>query len=223
MWTLPLSLEARDRELKYIRRMAELNGYDDCLVDGLNRKHRMRGERKNFTSLKPMNRRERSVITGNNRNTKLAVMPYYKPLTEKLERLLKKEGVHVCYKNKNNLRDMIGQVKVPRRDDEKSGIYRIDCQECDSYYIGQTTRRLQERIKEHTRACNGMAGNSTVAVHCAEMDPEHHKGGHKMVRSVDNLALMDAYESLYIETGENLMNTGAPPITSSLFKLLKRK
>lgn len=45
-----------------------------------------------------MNARERATGNGNDskRSGRMAAMPYYKPATEKLARLLKKEGIHVC-------------------------------------------------------------------------------------------------------------------------------
>lgn len=30
-------------------------------------------------------------------------------------------------------------------------VYKIDCQECDSSYVGQTKRRLEVRVKEHQK------------------------------------------------------------------------
>lgn len=31
-------------------------------------------------------------------------------------------------------------------------LYKIKCNDCDSYYIGQTGRTFQERYKEHTKS-----------------------------------------------------------------------
>lgn len=75
---------------------------------------------------------------------------------------------------------MIGRVKAPRKTEEKSGIYRIDCHDCDTYYVGQTIRRLGERIREHSWACiSQRVDRSAVAIHCQENG--HQKGGYEIL------------------------------------------
>ena len=34
---------------------------------------------------------------------------------------------------------------------KKSGVYKIDCKQCEKVYIGQTKRNLETRTKEHFR------------------------------------------------------------------------
>ena len=34
----------------------------------------------------------------------------------------------------------------------KSGVYRLQCSDCPTIYIGQTGRKLKERVSEHNRA-----------------------------------------------------------------------
>ena len=38
--------------------------------------------------------------------------------------------------------------------DKKNGVYKINCKNCSSWYIGKTKRRCNARIKEHQAACS---------------------------------------------------------------------
>ena len=47
------------------------------------------------------------------------------------------------------------------RKDEGPGVYNIDCKDCSKCYIGETGRKLDMRIKEHSR----LAENSALSAH----------------------------------------------------------
>ena len=52
--------------------------------------------------------------------------------------------------------------------DRKSGVYRLNCKDCDACYIGQTGRNFRERIAEHRRAVGKADCNSMFASHLFE-------------------------------------------------------
>ncbi len=52
------------------------------------------------------------------------VLPFSKA-SEKLENVLKRQGMNVCYNSRGNLKEHIGGVKRGRPKRERSGIYRI--------------------------------------------------------------------------------------------------
>lgn len=82
---------------------------------------------------------------------------------------------------------------------ERSGFYEIGCSNCEMSYIGQTKRIIEIRDKEHSRAC---------------------RNKDKLLESVNNPFLLDAFESLHIARGLDLMNTGEPPIKSVFINTL---
>ena len=45
-------------------------------------------------------------------------------------------------------------------------IYKINCKDCDKVYIGQTSRALRSRTREHKRAIFTGDKNSLLAQHC---------------------------------------------------------
>jgi len=44
-------------------------------------------------------------------------------------------------------------------------VYKIRCRNCDSVYVGQTSRALKTRVKEHAKAIATLDKNSLLAKH----------------------------------------------------------
>jgi hypothetical protein len=218
MWNLPLTGERRQKELEYIVRMAQINGYDKKLVMKLNKKHKMRRERRDCTSLKPIHKSSRTSRTNDQKfDRRLVTIPYYSRMTNCLSNKLRTNGVNSIYQSKGSLKCLIGKVKKKRSRIESSGIYNIECEDCEGNYIGQTKRRIETREKEHARAITlKQPTKSALAEHC--LDEGHNKGVCKVLKEVRNPFHLDAWESLYIAKGEELVNTGEPPIRSKLFE-----
>ena len=77
-------------------------------------------------------------------------IPYVKGLSERLTKVFKKHGVQTYHKPFNTLRAQLVHPKDPTPAEKKSGvIYKINCNECDGDYIGETARNLGARVKEH--------------------------------------------------------------------------
>ena len=47
-------------------------------------------------------------------------------------------------------------------------VYKISCKDCEKVYIGQTSRALKSRTREHKRAVFTGDKNSLLAQHCAQ-------------------------------------------------------
>ena len=62
-------------------------------------------------------------------------------------------GVRVCFRPTITLRQMLSKPKDCIPDLQRSGVvYKIPCANCPASYIGQTGRRLHQRLDEHKRA-----------------------------------------------------------------------
>jgi hypothetical protein len=219
-WNLPLSDERREKELQHIKMMARINGYDESIVESLHRKHKRRHEIKMITTLQPIPRDKirRTRNKNGNYTAQFAILPFYPPLSYRIERVLRKHNINVCYSNRGKLKDMLGNGKRARDMSELSGVYEISCLDCEMKYIGQTRRRLDTRDKEHSTAIkNKQITTSSVAKHCIETG--HKRGDIKLLKRISEPHKLDAYESLHITTRDetDLMNTGEPPIFSKLF------
>ena len=93
------------------------------------------------------------------------LIPYIKGLSEAVRRILQKY-IRTAFKTTNTLGCMLTKVKDPTPHNKRPGvIYKIRC-ECGHFYIGETGRTLNTRLKEHKAACRlGAFERSAVAEH----------------------------------------------------------
>jgi predicted GIY-YIG superfamily endonuclease len=196
--------------------MAVLDGYEEELIVRMNRKHRKRHDRKGTTTLKPIGKRGGRKVMEKGNVVRHVSFPYYKGITDKIGRRMKSSGLNVVYHGRGSLRNLIGSTKRKRPNMEKSGIYNIECKGCEVSYIGQTRRRIDARLKEHDRARRlKQEGKSAMADHC--MSRDHDMGTCTVLKEVQNPLYLDAWESIYITKGINLVNVEEAPISSKLF------
>ena len=84
----------------------------------------------------------------------LLFMQYWGKVSEKFERSLReiKAPCKVIF-TLNKLRNHLISLKAPVEKCLRSGIvYKISCSRCYAYYVGQTSRHLIFRFKEHKRS-----------------------------------------------------------------------
>ena len=66
----------------------------------------------------------------------------------KLTKLFKNTDIKIAYKtNKNNLQKLNSPYN--KNNTTTNGIYKIECQDCNKCYIGQTKKQLKKRYFEH--------------------------------------------------------------------------
>lgn len=161
----------------------------------------------------------RSVTLANGREKSIFVeIPRFPALTDKMEKILKRHGVNSYHTGRGNLKSIITRTKDKKCEEEKSGIYEISCKSCAAKYRGQTCRRIGERYKEHERAFRKkQATKSAMAQHCIE--DYHEIGEVKLLKEVTDRRRLDAWESLMIHKGNNLVNVDPAPIQSTLFSI----
>jgi hypothetical protein len=77
-------------------------------------------------------------------------IPYIKETSEHLIRIFRKYGITSYHKPMNTLRSMLVNPKDPVPEEKQCGIiYKFECKECHSTYIGETARAFKTRAKEH--------------------------------------------------------------------------
>ena len=78
----------------------------------------------------------------------MVVMPYVKHLSESIRRIL--SLLKTCFRPHRTLRQALVNLNDRIPFQHKAGvIYRIPCNGCPRVYVGQTGRRLAQRLKEH--------------------------------------------------------------------------
>ena len=95
-----------------------------------------------------------------------ASVPYIKGTSERLQRAFKSHEVTLFHKPFNFLRSQLVHVKDKTENLKKCGaIYHIHCEQCDKDYVGETSRLLETRVKEHLSR-----NSSAVHEHCQLTD-----------------------------------------------------
>ena len=81
------------------------------------------------------------------------VLPYVKGVSESIRRILTPLKVRISFKPCHTLRSLLSKPKDQVPAPQRSGVvYKIPCAHCQHSYIGQTGRRLCQRVAEHKRA-----------------------------------------------------------------------
>lgn len=219
MFNTPLSETNFLLEKKYIQETAIINGYQKEMIENLCRKHDAKRRRQSLTTLTPFEKERRSVTAFNRTKRQIFVgLPFVPKLSDQIQKVLKRHNINSYYSSSGNLKDVIGNLKDKTKTDEKSGVYEIECGTCEGKYRGQTSRRIADRIAEHERAFRlKQPKKSAMAQHC--IDNKHDFGDFKILKQVRDNRQLDAWESLLINRGTNLVNIDDPPIFSPLFKL----
>ena len=97
-------------------------------------------------------------------NNLMVSIPYDARHSSSLRKTLSKYNIGTVFKSANTLRSLLTNAKTPTlTKHQKNVIYKIPCDDCDTFYIGQTCRPLLKRIKEH-EAChrlNNLVDSST--------------------------------------------------------------
>ncbi|KAI8519204.1 Carbohydrate sulfotransferase 15 [Branchiostoma belcheri] len=113
-----------------------------------------------------------------NKNKANITIPYVQGVSEKLRRIFQNFNIATNFKPHSTLRQRLVHPKDrPRKGTKANVIYRLKCEEpnCNNTYIGETSRPLKVRYKEHCRpSANGYS--SAIFHH------QQHNQGHSFKR-----------------------------------------
>ena len=113
-----------------------------------------------------------------------ATIPYYPGIGEKIRSVLSDSNISIALRPSSTLQSMLVR-KRPSPAIQLGSVYHIPCSEdsCSFSYVGETSRPLKERKKEHLRAVKDMdVYRSEIAKHVTET-------GHMM--SFDDMRRVD--------------------------------
>ncbi|XP_039311305.1 uncharacterized protein LOC120359071 [Solenopsis invicta] len=81
---------------------------------------------------------------------KYLVFPYLKDVSEKISTSLNKDIIRLGFRCLNKLDKFIKAHKDKNIKTECNNVvYKLNCNDCNASYVGQTKRKLKTRIKEH--------------------------------------------------------------------------
>ena len=108
------------------------------------------------------------------RRQKWVRLAYLGPSSDRIARELRRLGYKVGFYPVTTV-GSLSQLKDRIEDEDKPGVYRIECGECRATYVGQTGRPLRDRVREHVlSAYSNHPEKSAVGLHCVAFghDPE---------------------------------------------------
>ena len=77
---------------------------------------------------------------------------YIPKTTQKVSSIFKSLNINTVATSKMTLRKMLINNKPKIDKNTLSGVYEIQCKECDAIYIGQSGRKFKIRLKEHIKS-----------------------------------------------------------------------
>jgi len=92
------------------------------------------------------------------------------------------------------------QIRIP--DNEKSGVFKIICNTCHKAYVGQTSRDLNSRFREHVRYIKNNDPRSAYALHILNCRHEYGNINDTMtlLKQINKQNLLLPYEQMYIQS-----------------------
>ena len=96
----------------------------------------------------------------------LVILPYAKGFSEKVAKVHRSFSIKVAHKPIRSISNILKKPKDKIGKEASRGIvYKIKCKDRDCAYVGQTSRALKTRVKEHTKAIATLDENSLLAKH----------------------------------------------------------
>jgi len=136
-----------------------------------------------------------------NKNTKWATFTYKSPQIRKITNLFKHTNIRIAYKCTNTISHLskpTNKATLPSSPYDRSGIYKLTCNKA---YVGQTSRNLKQRYKEHTRYIKNNNPQSAYALHI--LNNQHEYGPIEktmtLLKPVKNISLLTPYEQFFIQ------------------------
>ncbi|KAJ8914806.1 hypothetical protein NQ315_014551 [Exocentrus adspersus] len=151
-------------------------------------------------------------------------IPYIPGISEKLKKLGNNFNIRTAFKTNNTLRSILTHTKpINKEQNEKNCIYQIPCQ-CGKHYIGETSRPLDVRIKEHKNYVrNYQVDRSNLAQHVWD---NHHQINWKeasIIQKEQNFGKRKLKESACIQlNGDNCFSGETLSLNRTWLPLLKK-
>lgn len=202
----PLNEEDYKNELSIIKQIAHNNGYNASLIDNMIKNKQNKIIKKLFYSVpneKPKNYR---------------FLNHIPKCSDRVSKKLNKLGCNTVTVNKQNIGKILVNNKTKIDKLNKSGVYKINCEDCAAVYIGQTGRNINTRVKEHINSIRYNKKNTGISTHCIDNNHFIDLNNIKLVHNEKKSKRLDLLEQFEIKKSlknnefitndqQNFMNT----------------
>lgn len=174
----------RKRNLNNFTLKCEENGYPRELVDTLSRRYFVN----QFKKRKKPDNCLRFVGS----------MTYIPRLTDLLVEMFKRKGVLLAKRPVKPLLTLYKSPKIKCFQSECNVVYRVNCMNCDKFYIGETGRLLKTRLIEHDKSVINQKLVSALAIHSIDLDHNFNFNEVSIVCRESDIFIRKMKESLHI-------------------------
>ncbi|XP_039433524.1 uncharacterized protein LOC120415946 [Culex pipiens pallens] len=162
------------------------------------------------------------------RASSYASVAYIPHLSEKVGKALRKHGVVAAYKPNNKIKNTVFSKlkdKIPMMQ-QTNVVYSVPCGACaDKVYIGQTSQKLEKRLKQHKDAVRTNNPSSGLAQHSLELGHVFDFSRASILEKVETERLRCTAEMLHIKmrgSGAVNLQRESASLSSSYNCLLKK-
>jgi hypothetical protein len=144
------SADSLRTENEHLKSMFHKNNYSDKFI--------------HTNTHRPRNHRESLIDTSTPKA--FISLPYIKGTSEIISRILQPYDIRVAHKPISTLRQILTKVKDRDNPNDRVGaVYKIECNDCEATYIGETGRSFNTRQGEHQKAVQKQDNRNNIAMH----------------------------------------------------------
>ena len=154
------------------------------------------------------NRKNNKTALSDNINNKFIIIPFIEKISPKIKSLIKsKMNVKVCYSKSNTLSSVYTKLKSKIPNELQSNvIYKIDCNNCDKTYIGQTRNYLRDRLNSHKRSIQKSSNETALSKHAINNGHTFNTENTKIMTHESNNKKRLFKEMIFIKKTPNTIN-----------------
>jgi len=115
------------------------------------------------------------------KNKKWATFTYISPQIRKIKILFRNANIKITYKCRNIIANRIKPHRDHTPPHNKWGAYQLTCTTCNLAYVGQTSRSLSIRFKEHIRYIRSNNPQSAYDLHILQTRHEYGRMNNTMI------------------------------------------
>src|SRR5580765_2337938 len=183
----------------------------DILINNCFPKHIIKQhiqKRRNILKNRNKNSDEHKIIINKYDKMTFISLPFVKYLSHNLKSTLSGNGMNIVYKINKKLNTLIrlGKDKLPNNE-RTNVVYKIDCKNCNTTYIGQTKRHLRTRVKEHYNNIKLHTSNySVISTHKLETGHDFDWTKPNILHNEKHVRKREITEMFFIKKTNNTIN-----------------
>ena len=135
-------------------------------------------------------------------NKKWSTFTYYSPAVRTITNIFKHTNLRIAYKTTNTIKQQTTNHRNNNSPNHnKSSIYKLTCRTCNKAYIGQNSKTIATRYKEHTRYIKNNHPQSAYALHILQNRHEYGSFDDNMtlVKPINKTHKLIPYERMVIQ------------------------